>query len=203
MTRKQLEDLGLTKEQMDTIMELNGKDIENTKASAKGKDDEIAALNEQIKTANDTIAELKKNNVDNEALQKKVGEYEGEVKRLKAEAEATTKTYALKEQLSKAGVVDADYLIYKHGGIDKFTFDKEGKPVGIEETLKPYKEDTTMAHLFKQEPVKQQYNPKDGSGAGAVNPFAKETYNLTKQGELLRSNPEQARAMAAAAGVTI
>lgn len=203
MTRKQLEDLGLTKEQMDTIMELNGKDIENTKASVKSKEDEIAALNEQIKTANDTIAELKKNNVDNEALQKKVGEYEGEVKRLKAEAEATAKTYALKEHLSKAGVIDADYLIYKHGGIDKFTFDKENKPVGIEETLKPYKEDATMAHLFKQEHGKQQYNPKDGSGAGAVNPFAKETYNLTKQGELLRNNPEQARAMAAAAGVTI
>lgn len=203
MTRKQLEDLGLTKEQMDTIMELNGKDIENTKASVKEKEDEIAALNEQIKTANDTIAELKKNNADNEALQEKVGEYEGEVKRLKAEAEATTKTYALKEQLSKAGVVDADYLIYKHGGIDKFTFDKEGKPVGIEETLKPYKEDTTMAHLFKQEPGKPPYTPKDGSGAATVNPFAKETYNLTKQGELLRSNPEQARAMAAAAGVTL
>lgn len=203
MTRKQLEDLGLTKEQMDTIMELNGKDIENTKASVKSKEDEIATLNEQIKTANDTIAELKKNNADNEALQKKVGEYEGEVKRLKAEAEATTKTYALKEQLSKAGVVDADYLIYKHGGIDKFTFDKENKPVGIEETLKPYKEDTTMAHLFKQESGKPPYNPKGGSGAGAVNPFAKETYNLTKQGELLRSNPEQARAMAAAAGVTL
>lgn len=203
MTRKQLEDLGLTKEQMDTIMELNGKDIENTKASVKGKEDEIAALNEQIKTANDTIAELKKNNVDNEALQKKVGEYEGEVKRLKAEAEATTKTYALKEQLSKAGVVDADYLIYKHGGIDKFTFDKENKPVGIEETIKPYKEDAAMAHLFKQESGKPPYNPKGGSGAGAVNPFAKETYNLTKQGELLRSDPEQARAMAAAAGVTL
>lgn len=203
MTRKQLEDLGLTKEQMDTIMELNGKDIENTKASVKGKEDEIAALNEQLKTANDTIAELKKNNVDNEALQKKVGEYEGEVKRLKAEAEATTKTYALKEQLSKAGVVDADYLIYKHGGIDKFTFDKENKPLGIEETIKPYKEKAAMAHLFKQEIGKPPYNPKGGSGAGAVNPFAKETYNLTKQGELLRSDPEQARAMAAAAGVTL
>lgn len=203
MTRKQLEDLGLTKEQMDTIMELNGKDIENVKVSLTSKEEEIAKLNEQIKTANDTIAELKKNNVDNEALQTKVGEYEGEVKRLKEEAEAITKTYALKEQLSKAGVVDADYLIYKHGGIDNFTFDKENKPIGVEDTIKPYKEDTTMAHLFKQESGKQPYEPKGGSGAGATNPFAKETFNLTKQGELLRNNPEQARAMAAAAGVTL
>ena len=46
--------------------------------------------------------------------------------------------------------------------------------------------------------------PQGGTGgAGTANPFAKETFNLTKQGELLKSNPEQAKAMAAAAGVTI
>ncbi len=203
MTRKELEDLGLSKEQVDSVMKINGTDIENAKTPVKDKDDEITNLKEQLKTANTTITDLKKTNASNEELQGKVTEYENEVKRLKTEAENTAKTYALKEQLSKAGVVDADYLIYKHGGIDKFTFDKENKPVGIEETLKPYKEDTTMAHLFKQESGKPPYNPKGGSGAGAVNPFAKETYNLTKQGELLRSNPEQARAMAAAAGVTL
>ena len=31
----------------------------------------------------------------------------------------------MKEQLSKAGVLDPDYIIYKQGGIDKFTFDKD------------------------------------------------------------------------------
>ena len=57
--------------------------------------------------------------------------------------------------------------------------------------------------LFKQEQKKPPYNPKGGSGSGETNPFAKETYNLTKQGELFKSNPEQAKAMAAAAGVTL
>lgn len=203
MTRKELEDLGLSKEQVDSVMKINGTDIENAKSSVKDKEDEISNLTEQLKTANNTIADLKKTNESNEELQGKVGEYEKEVKRLKTEAENTAKTYALKEHLSKAGVIDADYLIYKHGGIDKFTFDKENKPVGVEEALKAYKEDNTMSHLFKQKPEKPQYHPNGGSGAGATNPFAKETYNLTKQGELLRSNPEQARAMAAAAGVTI
>lgn len=202
MTRKELEDLGLSKEQIDSVMKINGTDIENAKAPVKDKENEITNLQEQLKTANTTITDLKKTNASNEELQGKVTEYEKEVKRLKTEAENTAKTYALKEQLSKAGVVDAEYLIYKHGGIDKFTFDKENKPVGIEETIKPYKEDTTMAHLFKQE-TKPPYSPKDGSGAETNNPFAKESFNLTKQGELLKSNPEQARAMAAAAGVTL
>lgn len=159
---------------------------------------------EELKTANGTIEELKKSNGDNEELQKKIGDYEIEIKNLKKTAENTSKTYALKESLAKQGVLDPDYLIYKAGGLDKFTFDKEGKPVGVEDAVKPYKEDKAMAHLFKQEQTKPPYHPQGGTGgAGSTNPFAKETFNLTKQGELLKSNPEQAKAMAAAAGVTI
>ena len=159
---------------------------------------------EELKTANGTIEELKKSNGDNEELQKKIGDYEIEIKNLKKTAENTSKNYALKESLAKQGVLDPDYLIYKAGGLDKFTFDKEGKPVGVEDAVKPYKEDKTMAHLFKQEQPKPPYHPQGGTGgAGTANPFAKETFNLTKQGELLKSNPEQAKAMAAAAGVTL
>lgn len=33
MTRKQLEDLGLTKEQVDSVMKINGDDIENAKGT--------------------------------------------------------------------------------------------------------------------------------------------------------------------------
>ena len=159
---------------------------------------------DELKTRNGTIEELKKSNGDYEELQKKIGDYEIEIKNLKKTAENTSKTYALKESLAKQGVLDPDYLIYKAGGLDKFTFDKEGKPVGVEDAVKPYKEDKIMAHLFKQEQQKPPYHPQGGTGgAGATNPFAKETFNLTKQGELLKSNPEQAKAMAAAAGVII
>lgn len=154
----------------------------------------------ELKAANETIAELKKENGDNEALQKKVGEYEEKISNLEKSAQDTAKTYALKEQLSKQGVLDPDYLIYKQGGIEKFTFDKENRPVGVEEMLKPYREDKAMGHLFRQE---QLYKPQGGNAGGTENPFAKETFNMTKQGELLKSNPEQARALAAAAGVTI
>ncbi len=157
----------------------------------------------ELKTANDTIADLKKANGDNEELQTKIGEYETEIENLKKSVENTAKTYALREQLSKAGVLDPDYLIYKAGGVEKFTFDKENHPVGVEEAVKPYRENAAMAHLFKQESRKPPYEPQNGGASGNVNPFAKETYNLTKQGELLKSNPEQARAMATAAGVTI
>ena len=157
----------------------------------------------ELNTANETIKNLKQENGDNEELQKKISDYETEIKNLKKSAEDTTKTYALKEQLTKSGVLDPDYLIYKAGGIDKFTFDKDNRPVGVDDVIKPYKEDKAMAHLFQQEQQKPPYHPQNGGTSGNSNPFAKETYNLTKQGELLKTNPEQARAMAAAAGVTI
>lgn len=157
----------------------------------------------ELETANGTITELKKSNGDNEELQKKIGDYEAEIKNLKKSAEDTEKNYALKEQLAKQGVLDPDYLIYKAGGLEKFNFDKEGKPIGVEEAVKPYKEDATMAHLFKQEQQKPPYNPKDGGAGGVTNPFAKDTFNLTEQGRMLKENPAQAKELAAAAGVTL
>lgn len=160
-------------------------------------------LETQIKTLNKTIANLKKNNSDNEELQKTIETLNSEMTKLKEDNVKAAKTFALTQSLQKAGVLDAEYLIYKAGGIDKFNFDKDGNPIGVEETLTPYKADETMAHLFKQEQKKPPYNPKSGGGSGETNPFAKETFNLTKQGELFRSNPEQAKAMAAAAGVTL
>lgn len=156
----------------------------------------------ELKTANDMIAELKKSNGDNAELQKKISEYETEIGNLKAEAVNTEKSYALKEALSKAGVLDPDYLIYKAGGLDKFHFDKDNKPVGVEDAVKPYREDKMMTHLFKAA-AGTGYTPTGGGNPPAKNPFASDSFNLTEQGRLLRENPEQAKQLAAVAGVTI
>ena len=206
----------LYKQVSDTVNAYNGKpenkekqvkiaDLGSGQYVDKGKYDTAVAEKEnlagQIKTLNTTIGDLKKNNADNETLQNTIADLQTKLKDQQTANDQISKTYALKDSLTKQGVLDPDYLIYKAGGLDKFTFDKEGKPVGVEEAVKPYKEDKTMAHLFKQE---QPNHPQGGTGgAGTANPFAKETFNLTKQGELLKSNPEQAKAMAAAAGVTI
>lgn len=121
----------------------------------------------ELKTANDTITDLKKENGDNAELQKKIGEYETEIGNLKTAAENTRKEYALKEKLSSSGVLDADYVIYKHGGLDKFTFDKDGAPIGIEDIIKPMKE--ASPHLFKAE------QPPSGGKKGGYTPKAGQT----------------------------
>ena len=90
-------------------------------------------INGKLKEANTTIETLKKDNSDNEELQKQVKEYKEKVTALEVASANTVKEYALKDKLKEAGVVDADYIIYKQGGLDKFTFDKDGKPVGIDD----------------------------------------------------------------------
>lgn len=157
-------------------------------------------VNEKLKAAGATIEQLKKDNQDNETLQKEVETYKAKVKDLEAAAQNTQREYALKDQLKAAGVLDADYVIYKQGGLEQFSFDKEGKPIGVEDILKPMRE--ASPHLFVQE-KKSGYEPKGGGKPAENNPFVKETYNMTEQGRLLREDPEEARRLAAAAGVKL
>lgn len=156
---------------------------------------------DELKTANQTISDLKKNNADNETLQQTIKTHEETIKGLQKKNGDMQKTYALKDALSKEGCTDPDYLIYKQGGLDKFTFDKDGNPIGVKELVEPMKADNPL--LFPKNSKETRYNPQGGDGGADKNPFAKDSFNLTEQGKLFRENPEQARALAAAAGVNI
>ena len=195
MKKEELGAKGLSEEQAQAVMDIWNEAIKGF--VPKERFDEV---NGKLKEANTTIDTLKKSNADNEELQKQVKEYKEKVTILEATAANTRKEYALKDKLKEAGVVDADYIIYKQGGIDKFTFDKEGNPVGIDDVVKPLKE--SSPHLFKTEPG-ADYKPAGGGTPPSKNPFAKDSFNLTEQGKLLRENPAQAKALASAAGVTI
>lgn len=195
MKKEELVAKGLSEEQAQAVMDIWNETIKGF--VPKERFDEV---NGKLKEANTTIDTLKKSNADNEELQKQVKEYKEKVTILEATAANTRKEYALKDKLKEAGVVDADYIIYKQGGIDKFTFDKEWNPVGIDDVVKPLKE--SSPHLFKTEPG-ADYKPAGGGTPPSNNPFAKDSFNLTEQGKLLRENPAQAKALASAAGVTI
>lgn len=111
---------------------------------------------EKLKTAEEAIETLKKSAGDNEELKGKIKAYEDQIKTLQEDQIKTAKTYALKAKLTEAGAVDPDYLIYKQGGIDKFNFDKDNAPIGVDDVLKPLKE--SAPHLFKSD-GQGGYNP--------------------------------------------
>lgn len=153
-----------------------------------------------LKEAQKTIDELKESTKGNEELQGKIKAYEDEITNLKAQSELDKKEFILKSELSKKGVTDVDYLIYKQGGLEKFTFSKDGELIGLDDILKTFKESSPF--LFDKANG-YSYKPQGGNGGVITNPFAKETFNLTEQGKLLNTDPARAKELASLAGVEI
>lgn len=118
----------------------------------------------ELKTANTTIADLKKNNGDNEALQAKVEEYEGSIKTLKAEHEAKFTKLARE-------VIDTELLgKYKAKNakavkalIDEFEAndDADYKTL-LDSKLKALSEADDTKFMFGEAQTKQSYNPNGG-----------------------------------------
>lgn len=189
------------KELINKVLAENGKDIAVEQGKTTTKEGELTAANNTIKGLRDDIKKF--DGVDVEKLKKDAADWETkyntDIKTERENAEKLKKEFSLKETLRESGVTDPDYLIYKHGGIEKFNFDKDGNLIGLEDTVKPYKE--SIPHIFKES--KTNYNPAGGGDYKGANPFAKESFNLTEQGKLLKENPAQAKELASAAGVTI
>lgn len=99
------------------------------------------------------LMELVKVEFPKHAVPKK--DYNDKVTELKTAAENIKKEYALKEKLTAAGVLDADYIIYKRGGLDKFTFDKDGAPVGVDDVIKPLEGILPLICLRPQSSLRQ------------------------------------------------
>lgn len=194
MRRKLLEDLGLTKEQIDSIMSENGKDIEAEKEKVTAINTELEDVKEQLKEANSIIEDLKKNNIDNEALQAKVKEYEDTINTQKAEYETKVRNLtldsAIEKALSNAGAKHIDLLSTKIDR-EKLKIEEGGKVTGLDEQINSCKE--SYKDLFIPKIEGRDPNNNNSGGKPAIkNPWSKEHLNLTEQGKILRENPELA-----------
>lgn len=160
-----LKSLGLNEEQIKSIMAENGKDIEAEKEKAKAVSTELDSTKIQLAESNKTIADLKKNNGDNEALQAKVKEYEDTIKNQKADYEAKVRDLTLDSAIEKALTLSkAKHTDLLSGRIDrdKLVIGEDGKVTGLDEQIKGLKE--SYKDLFDEKisgntPV----NPEKGS----------------------------------------
>ena len=168
-------------------------------------------VNEEKKTLQNTIADrdkqletLKNSKGDTEALKAKIKQLQTENSQEKEKFDTQMKDLRLTTAIQLAIGDSAQDVGIVSGLFDrkKLILGEDGKVTGLDEQLKALKE--SKPFLFKADNNKPpQYKPNGGGGGDIKNPFAKETFNMTEQGKLLRDNPEQAKALAAAAGVTL
>ena len=118
-----------------------------------------ADLDEQIKAANTTITELKKNNKDNEALQQTIQDHEATIENLKKESAQKDFNYALDSVLKDNKCKNAKALKALLD-LDNIKFN-EGKLEGLEGQLTALKE--SDGYLFDTS------NPAPGNTGGAGN----------------------------------
>ena len=130
-----------------------------------------ADLDEQIKAANTTITELKKNNKDNEALQQTIQDHEATIENLKKESAQKDFNYALDSALKDNKCKNAKALKALLN-LDDIKFN-EGKLEGLESQLNALKE--SDGYLFETS------NPAPGNTGGTgTHPRVGET-GITKE----------------------
>lgn len=165
MTRKQLEDLGLSKEQVDSVMKINGDDIENAKGSSateiKNLQTEIDGLKTQVSDRDKQLETLKASAGDNEALTKQIADLQAENATAKANHESELNQlkidFAVEKALTgaKAKNITAVKALLD---LKDAKFDKEGNVKGLAEQIEKLTSDEGTKFLFEAQ--KQQQNFK-------------------------------------------
>lgn len=174
------------------------------KAKLKAKFDEATTaksnLETQIKERDKQLETLKKTAGDKEKLESTIKQLQEENKSSKIKYEQDLKNLRIDSAVKLKLTNTAQDVDIVASLIDKtkLIVGDDGSVTGLDEQINPLKQ--SKPFLFKSD--KQRYEPKDG-GNPINNPFSKEHFNLTEQGKLFRENPEQARALAQAAGVNI
>lgn len=173
------------------------------------------------KTAEQINAEVERRVAELKAAQEKaLKERDEKIVTLTSDLESHVIDQALIAAGSELGLRSTAHDDITYRGRKAFKLDEHRKPVAIDKdgnvqygpTGEPLTPKDYVTQLTKSAP--HLFDPSSGSGAGGSgqgskggstgqNPFKKETFNLTAQSEMLRANPDQARQMAAAAGVKI
>jgi uncharacterized protein with HEPN domain len=99
-------------------------------------------VNGQLDTANKTIKDLKKNNVDNEALQNTIKAHEKTIADKEAENIEIRKESAVRLALKGAGCNDEDYFMFKHK--DKIEFDENNTPKNLDSIISAERESKSL-----------------------------------------------------------
>lgn len=164
MKRKELEDMGLTKEQIDSVIKINGDDIENAKGVNSAEITNLKAendsLSKQIKDRDTQLETLKASTGDAEAMKTQIADlqkantdtvttHESEMTQLKV-------NFAVEKALNGANAKNIKAVMALLD-LDDAKLDKEGNVKGLSEQIEKLTADEGTKFLFDaQQQQKQQ-----------------------------------------------
>lgn len=171
------------------------------RAKLNEKEQEIRELRRQLEARDTQLKDLEGKAAGNEELKKALNEAQEANKKAAEEWEARAaqmrRNFALEKALMEAKARNAKAVMALLD-MEKITLDGD-KLLGLNEQLEALKE--SDAYLFG-EPAKvgDGTNPAD-IGDNELNPWKPDTFNLTEQGRILKTDPAKAVRMKAAAGI--
>lgn len=204
MKKEALIQLGLTEEQAEKAMKLHSETVqglvpkdkldeavtekERLESSLKERDKQL----DELKGAAGTSAELK------QKLDEAISKNKEDTEKAAAEFAAYKKDNAVNLQLYKSGAKNLK-AVKALLDLSKVSVDGDNV-IGLQEQLDALKK----SDEFLFDPSISGREPYGGDKTSPDeykdNPFKKETFNLTKQGQLIRDNPELAEKLRKAAG---
>lgn len=152
MTRAELEALGLTKEQIDSVMGINGNDIEKVKTKLTDAEKEAKTLKEQIKDRDKQLNDLKNSKEDLEGLKSQIEalqkdnkakdeQYKAEIRNLKVNS-------AVEAALTGAKAKNLTAVKALLKDIDKAELLEDGTVKGLKEQIEALKKADDSKFLF-------------------------------------------------------
>lgn len=161
MKREDLRAMGLSDEQVNNIMAINGQDIENAKQTASATEKARAdGLLEQLNTLTNDLAEARNNAASTKDLKAKLDAAEAKIK-------AGNKANAIRDSLSAYNPKDAS-VIMKLLDMDKINHAEDGSITGLQEQIEPLKQNSGF--LFSDTP--------DSHGGSANSGTAGKTFDM-------------------------
>lgn len=201
MKREQLKEMGLEKEQIDSIMKINGEDIENAKtvsaAEIKNLQTEITGLNTQVKDRDKQLETLKASAGDNEALTKQIADLQAEnvttKKTHESEMNQLKVDFAVEKALTgaKAKNVKAVKALLD---LEDAKLDKDGGVKGLQEQIDKLTAEEGTKFLFdaaaQTKPTFKGFQPGASSGTKPGTEVDTSKMNYDELCAYLAENPD-------------